>query len=514
MRVTAATHGRYARQVLVRPRLLLLVALLALLLPAAGGCVRAGFTPPDAAVDGGPSPDAPPDQGARDHAAEKDRSGEETDAGADGPPAAAWVVQLGGTGLDEARGVAVDGSGRVFVTGYFANTITIGTRSHTAKGALDLFLAAFDAGGKHVWSRASEGAGTNLGRDVAVDSSGNVAVAGTFDAALSIDGKAVTHRGKHDILLASFNNSGALRWATSLGGADDDYVNGVTIGAGNAVCLVGHFKGTMDDPNLFAHTDGNPDAFVACRGSTQGQATMARGFFAQGGDSANAIAAWSSELYFTGNFSNGIYLGCKGMQPHMAAGQSDVFWSRFSSDGVCVDSQAFGGSLLDTGNALVLFGGGGKVAVAGKFTGTMKVGATNLTALDASDGYLATFSSSGAAGWVKRVGGLAEEELSALAVDAAGNLYLAGNFKSTLDLDGSKATSGGGWDAFVASFTPAAKLRWLLPMGQAGHELIHDLAVDSAGSIYAVGSFTGATELAGQKLTASSQDGFLLKLKP
>lgn len=59
--------------------------------------------------------------------------------------------------------------------------------------------------------------------------------------------------------------------------------------------------------------------------------------------------------------------------------------------------------------------------------------------------------------------GQSEGGLSALAVDAAGNLYVAGSFEGELDLDpgpGTLALASDSFAGFIASFTAAGELRW------------------------------------------------------
>ena len=106
-----------------------------------------------------------------------------------GSPVGAWssddraVAVFGGTGRDYGRSVAVDSSGNVYTTGYFADTSDFdpgaGTTNLTASGN-DVFVSKLDSSGDYVWAKSFGGTDYEYGYSVAVDSSGNVYTTGFF----------------------------------------------------------------------------------------------------------------------------------------------------------------------------------------------------------------------------------------------------------------------------------------------------------------------------------------------
>jgi hypothetical protein len=141
------------------------------------------------------------------------------------------------------------------------------------------------------------------------------------------------------------------------------------------------------------------------------------------------------------------------------------------------------------------------------------------------------------------LGGSGGDAGSAIAVDSAGNVYLAGSTISTnfpTTTAAFQRTLGGGWDAFVAKFNPAlsgaASLVYSTYLGGSGFDgyksdnpaainVIQSgpgLAVDGAGDAYVVGSTTSTnfpttpgafqTSLHKSKLTRSTVDAFVTKL--
>jgi hypothetical protein len=92
-------------------------------------------------------------------------------------------------------------------------------------------------------------------------------------------------------------------------------------------------------------------------------------------------------------------------------------------------------------------------------------------------------------GWAAGTGG------SAVATDAAGNVYMTGSFSSTFTPAGSSVAlnSAGGIDIFVAKYSRVGAFQWAVSMGGAQDDYGNSIAVDSAGSqLYVVGAFNGA----------------------
>ncbi len=88
----------------------------------------------------------------------------------------AWVRTIPGaqTQGSDARAVAVDGAGRVYVTGFI---------NQPTPNDYDLIAASYNSDGSLRWIETFSGPGANpdVGTEIAVDQTGNVLVAGSFD---------------------------------------------------------------------------------------------------------------------------------------------------------------------------------------------------------------------------------------------------------------------------------------------------------------------------------------------
>ena len=109
-----------------------------------------------------------------------------------------------------------------------------------------------------------------------------------------------------------------------------------------------------------------------------------------------------------------------------------------------------------------------------------------------SDAYVIKLDASGNTLWATYLGGSQDDVASAIAVDASGNVYVAGttssaDFPSTPGAMGPKAGGGN----FVAKLSPAGSLVYSAAFTEGGS--IAALAVDAAGNAYVAGTITEYT---------------------
>ena len=160
-----------------------------------------------------------------------------------------WTKQLGTEEYDEARGVAADSSGNVYVVG--------GTKGRlngiSNSGRTDAFMIKYNSSGTRQWTKQLGSASTDAANGVATDSSGNVYVAGVTYGGL--DGNS---KGNSDLFVVKYNSSGTKEWTKQLGTEEYDEARGVATDSSGNVYLTGGTKGGLDG-NTSA---GNTDLFV------------------------------------------------------------------------------------------------------------------------------------------------------------------------------------------------------------------------------------------------------------
>jgi hypothetical protein len=116
--------------------------------------------------------------------------------------------------------------------------------------------------------------------------------------------------------------------------------------------------------------------------------------------------------------------------------------------------------------------------------------------------------------WARKAGGDEGDGFQALAVDASGNLYLAGVFSGTGTFGDTSLTSVGGMDIFVAKLDSNGNFLWTKQAGGPDYDFASGVAVDASGNVYVTGCYArtatfGTTTL---ESIAGSTDIFLLKM--
>lgn len=105
-----------------------------------------------------------------------------------------------------------------------------------------------------------------------------------------------------------------------------------------------------------------------------------------------------------------------------------------------------------------------------------------------NDPFLAKYDRNGTKLWVQQMGDLnLQDGANSVAVDKAGNVYIVGYTYATLPPTG----KGGMSDAFVAQYNSSGKLMWTRQFGSAGIDSAKGVAVDGAGNVYITGEING-----------------------
>jgi hypothetical protein len=93
-----------------------------------------------------------------------------------------WAQQAQGYDPQNSVGIAVDGAGDCYVTGYFSGTATFGFVQLTT-GLESLFLAKYDKDGNVVWARQTTGTGWAFGHGLGLDGMGHCYLIAEFGGA-------------------------------------------------------------------------------------------------------------------------------------------------------------------------------------------------------------------------------------------------------------------------------------------------------------------------------------------
>ena len=390
-----------------------------------------------------------------------------------------YSTYLGGNGDDEAMAIAVDAFGNATVTGWTTSVdfpATPGAFDGVLNGTSDAFVARLDpTGGSLVFATLLGGDGQDQASALTVDASGNPylgGVTGSADFPATPGALQGSLRGFTDGFVAGFDATGtALAFATFLGG--NGFVDIVTSvardGSGNLYVTGGTDAADFPtSPGAYDRVlNGTGDAFVA-KLDPAGSALL-YGTYVGGaggpfeGEIGFGIAVdVSGNAFVAGETNTADFPTTPGAFNETYGGLTDGFVLKLNASGDALLYSTFlGGSSEDQVQGLRV-DGLGRAHVAG-FTASADfpttVGALDTTLGGTYDAFAVNLNATGGeAVYSTLLGGSQDDQAFALALDAAGAVYLSGvtnaaDFPATAGAY--NRTLSGDYDGFVAKLTLA-----------------------------------------------------------
>ena len=189
-----------------------------------------------------------------------------------------------------------------------------------------------------------------------------------------------------------------------------------------------------------------------------------------------------------------------GHQNAYGGGSKDAFLAKFNASGVRQWGSYYGGTAGDWGLACAADGGGNVYLAGTTGSNTAITSGGHQAALGGSnDAFLVKFAPNGLRQWATYYGGTGEDEGTSCAVDASGNVYLAGITASgtAIASGGHQGTFGGGSrDAFLVAFNATGIRQWGTYYGGANNDEGTSCAVDGNGNVYLAGTTASDTAIA------------------
>jgi hypothetical protein len=258
---------------------------------------------------------------------------------------------------------------------------------------------------------------TEYGNAIALDSMGNIVVAGWTGAAI-VDDEDFVYDGRQDVFVAKFSPAGERLWIRQFSGGTDsaEYVGGVaTDGEGN-IYLAGHTSGVMGE----GPSSGSNDAFVL-KLSPDGEEVWACMLGSAAHDNVVGIAVGADGVvYFVGSTSGLLQEEIRETYYDQERHNSnDVFLAQVSPEGEVNWIRQIGIRLNDRPVGIALDPGGQPV-ILGETYG--RVGDEHFGKRDI---FVAKFAVEGEQLWLTQYGQGGDDYPEALAVDAEGTCYIA-----------------------------------------------------------------------------------------
>ena len=450
-----------------------------------------------------------------------------------------WVRTPSGFGTSHGHAIAVDNSGNVYTAGTFNNTVDFdpgpASRNLTAVAGQDIFVQKLDPAGNLIWAEAFGGAGNAEARGIAVDASGNVHITGLFtetiDFPIGGSPNELTASALQDIFVAKLNSNGVPVWARAMGGSGIDEGYGIAVDATGNVYTTGRFSGSVDfDPGLgqfLLQGSGNASIFVQ-KLNNNGDFVWARAFRSTGNDQGLAIAVDSQgNPHIAGQFENTVDFDPTPSEFELtSAGARDIFVLKLDPDGNLVWARAMGGDSADIARAIAV-DNAGNVYTTGFFNGTADFNpgqaSFELESDGLTDAFVSKLNSDGNFVWARAFNGPSTVNGNGIAVDDFGYIYTTGHFQGTVDFDPGAPqfplTTASTDDTFVSVLDDNGNFVWAGSLSGASTNRGHGIALDSADNALITGFFLGTADFdpgpgSEQIAATSAQSFYVLKLGP
>lgn len=447
-----------------------------------------------------------------------------------------WYSRNSGHGIFSDHQTTTDANGNVYISGVMNAVLDAdpgpGVFNLTPVNSNydDVYIIKLNASGVFQWAHSyNRLAAQNGAGDIVVDAAGNVFFASYYQLAFATNDTRIT---KYD---ANGNELWLKIVATKGWGGRE-----ITLDQSGNLLMAGGFTGTVDfDPNAgvqnkTASTSGTNSDMFLLKLSNDGDFMWVKTAGGTGNKTPTSITRDASQnILITGNYGSAVcdFDFGAGTANLTAVGGSDVFVLKLEEDGDFIWVRSLGGTDTDIAHAIAT-SPSENIYVAGSFRGTgdfdPTAGTTTLSTTTDYDMFLVRLNPDGSFGWASQFGtpGNFPDEGKGLAIDAAGNILVTGQFMGTVDFDPgpgvSNITSMGTFlygNAFVAKYTESQALVWVRAFGSgstSSQSMGTSVDVDNAGVITVVGHSTGTFQAnfgpCSNMMGGTSTTAFIVKL--
>lgn len=299
-----------------------------------------------------------------------------------------YSTYIGASNEDYGSGIAVDGSGIIYITGNTLSTyypMTLGGYQTSGKGGSDAFISKINPNGGGnadlLYSTCIGGSSNDFGRGIEIDTSGNLYITGytsSTDFPIISGAFQTTNKGGSDAFITKITPNGGstadLLYSTYIGGSNYDYGHGIVLDDEMSVYITGYTNSTNFPTTNEAYQttkDGYNDVFVSKLTLNKGGANDLKYSTYLGGSSndyGHSIDLdYNDNIYITGETYSTDFPITNGAYQTTNKGSSDVFVSKLTPDGEATEdlkySTYIGGYSLDWGCGITL--DGSKIYVTG-----------------------------------------------------------------------------------------------------------------------------------------------------
>jgi hypothetical protein len=356
-----------------------------------------------------------------------------------------------------------DKLGNVYTVGVFSSTVDLNSdtgstaiQNFTPAGGNDIYIIKRDSTGKFLWAKQIGNNETEVLNTLSIDDSSNITFGGAIKNSVDFDPSANlvyvnTPLGTYNAFLCKLDANGNLVWAKNIAnGTANSYVDRITQNTNGDYFVAGRFGITT--------TIGGTNDFDPSTNTTTLTAPYLNG-----------------ETFLAHYSAQGNLLWVKATQGTTAT-------SNKSATSIALDNV---GNIIVTGN------------FSGKVDFNMDTAAVDTAKFTATgtDAFVCKYNTTGAYIWTRQYTGASTDDVRAIAIDVANNIYTTGTFTSTtinFNPQGTAATltRNGTKNGYITKLDTAGALIWYKGFGGSGSTIdVGAIAIDKNNNLWWGGWF-------------------------
>jgi hypothetical protein len=428
---------------------------------------------------------------------------------------------LGGSGFDAVLAMRTDSDGNVYLAGDTdSSEIWVPPAGSLRNAVRDAWVMKLDRESRVLYRVVVSGSGNDVINAIDVDRRGNLYAAGTTSSP-TLGGFFGSGAGLEDAFALKLSATGAPQWGTYVGGLGADFGWAAAAGPGGSLILAGQSSSSSLPATSTGYRASNAgglsDCFVSRISGGVVQATTFLGGAAI--DLCRAVAVDASGAVVAAGATGSANFPLQSPLKAVHGGNLDAFVARLSGNlGALLYSTYIGGAGIDEAYALAL-DPVGDVYFAGSTTSSAfptTAGAVQTTLAGGYDGFLVKLAANGQSyRYATLLGGAGDDVVTALAVDPAGRMAVAGfTTSSNLPVLESIMPFGGYFDAFAAVIgSSPPNLEFLTYFGGTGDDRALAVGFCARSTV----CFAGSTDspsfpVTGEAGTPEITDGFVARV--
>ncbi|MEL7249602.1 MAG: tail fiber domain-containing protein [Bacteroidota bacterium] len=423
-------------------------------------------------------------------------------------------ITLGNSNSQTGNDVEVAADGSIYLAGRFRSNLSLGDTTLANEGSFDLFLAKYDSEHTFQWVVALGGNNSDGGANIECDPEGNVYLSAYFAGTMSLQDTTVSSIGGEDVFLAKFNDQGLLQWITTTGIDDEDYTypGSLTLDEHNNLYIAASFQGSGTIGNSILNTSTNETNACLLKCNSNGVWQWAVQSDSDDDTYGYDVAVHEGSVYLVGSMDGLTAFGTDSYQND----DNNGFVARYDTSGNYLSSDALKANDELAVYAVEVDNDGNYILGGYAYGDDINIGDSTTAIFDDYSLFVAKFDANQNLQWLTHQDNN-ESYVYDLAVDEDNHIYVAGTYRGTLTFGSTTVNSGVSVrdEIYALKLTPDGQFVWI-EVGNSNDldsEECFGIELTTANTAYIAGTFQSTIDFTDLSFTANgSTDAIFLQL--